>query len=74
MRPPDEAPHVVRGSVRKRQYLASVETKDKADGGTSTTQVFSERIEPVVRIATHDGRIVTLGEQQPSEGEENDNE
>jgi len=68
VRHPDEPPHVVRGTVRKSEYLARTEVKENAKS-TSTTQIYSERITPIVRVATVDGEIITIGAAQEESDE-----
>lgn len=66
VRPENEPPHVVRGTVRKSEYLARTEVKEN-EKSTSTTQIYSERITPIVRVATVDGEIITIGAQEESD-------
>jgi hypothetical protein len=69
VRPPDEPPHVVRGTVRKSTYLARVEVKEN-EKSTSTTSIYNERIDPIVRIVAQDGEIITLGGQPPEDADQ----
>jgi len=68
VRPENEPPHVVRGTVRKSEYLARTEVKEN-EKSTSTTQIYSERITPIVRVATVDGEIITIGAAQEESDE-----
>lgn len=61
IRPPDEAPHLVRGTCRKVEYLHSTEVRE-SDKGDTTIQTYRQKIEPVVRVLTVDGKITTLTE------------
>ncbi len=55
--PPDEPPHVVRGTARKVKYVAD-QRYDETKESTITT--IRERIEMTVRVVTSDGKIHTL--------------
>lgn len=57
--PPGEPPHVVRGTATKQSYVQSVETHEEQDGDVTKT-VIAEKILLTVRVATVDGRILTL--------------
>ena len=57
--PPGEPPHVVRGTATKQSYVQSVETHEEQDGDVTKT-VIAEKIMLTVRVATVDGRILTL--------------
>lgn len=57
--PPGEPPHVVRGTATKQAYVQSVETHEEKDGDVTKT-VIAEKIMLTVRVATVDGRILTL--------------
>jgi 16S rRNA G966 N2-methylase RsmD len=57
--PPGEPPHVVRGTATKQSYVQSVETHEEPDGDVTKT-VIAEKIMLTVRVATADGRILTL--------------
>jgi hypothetical protein len=72
--PPGESPHVVRGTATKQSYVHSVETHEEADGDVTKT-VIAEKIMLTVRVATVDGRILTLtqgGNGQPADAPAND--
>jgi predicted RNA methylase len=58
--PPNEPPHVVRGTCKKIKYISSVEEKETSDGGTATVTTWSERISLVVRTLESDGTLTTL--------------
>lgn len=57
--PPGEPPHVVRGTATKQAYVQSVETHEEKDGDVTKT-IIAEKIMLTVRVATVDGRILTL--------------
>lgn len=66
--PEGEPPHVVRGTAKKISFRdeAKCETKVSDDGGTSTKEVYSERIVLVVRaISSADGTILTFTDGEP---------
>lgn len=58
--PEGEAPHVVRGTARKVEYVSSTEETENADGSTTTRTIVSERIQLVVRAVGPDGEIRTF--------------
>jgi hypothetical protein len=60
--PEGQPPHVVRGTSRKRQYVADVTETDNPDGSTTTKTTLSEKIELVVRTVDLAGRLRTLQE------------
>ena len=53
-------PHVVRGTARKREYVADVTDTDNPDGSTTTKTTISQRIELVVRTVDLTGTIHTF--------------
>lgn len=55
IRPPGEPPHVVRGTTKKENVLASVDV-----GESSTTTVYREKMVPMVRTIGPDGVIRTF--------------
>jgi len=59
LRPEAEPPHLVRGTCRKVEYLHTTTVKENEKGET-TTQVYRQKIVPVVRVLTVDGKILTL--------------
>lgn len=63
--PEGEPPHVVRGVSRKEEYLKEVEVKED---GSGHTEIWSERIEMVVRTVDVTGTIKTFasGSKQES--------
>jgi len=64
IRPPGEPPHLVRGTCRKVQYLHETQVKEGKKSDT-TIQVYRQKIEPIVRVLTVDGRILTVsGEKE----------
>lgn len=60
--PEGKLPHVVRGTARKRSFVADVTETDNADGSTTTRTTISEHIELVVRTVDLTGRIQTFSE------------
>lgn len=58
--PPDEPPHVVRGTCRKTQVLAEEIESDLGKGEYSVRQVFSERMDLIVRTVDTQGVMRTL--------------
>jgi hypothetical protein len=69
--PPGEKPHLVRGTSRKKKYVAKVETTESEDGKSTTTKtVYAEKIELVVRVADLTGKLTTFsnggGDEAPA--------
>jgi hypothetical protein len=58
--PDKEPPHVVRGTARKQQYLASQEEDEKPDGAIVTKTTYSEKILLTIRALGKDGSIKTF--------------
>ena len=58
--PPDEPPHVIRGTAAKDQYIASSDENQGEDGSVTTRTVISERTRLVIRILDSQGNIVNL--------------
>jgi hypothetical protein len=58
--PSGQSPHVVRGTSRKREFVADVTDTQNADGSTTTKTTLSERIELVVRTVDLTGDIRTF--------------
>jgi hypothetical protein len=58
--PDKEPPHVVRGTARKQQYLASQDEEEKPDGAIVTKTVYSEKILLTIRALGQDGTIKTF--------------
>ena len=74
MTPPGEKPHLVRGTSRKKQYVARVETTESEDGKSQTTKtVYAEKIELVVRTVDLTGKLTTFsnasGDEAPAGAE-----
>ncbi len=67
VQPDDQPPHVVRGTSRKRQYVADVTETDNPDGSTTTKTTLSEKIELVVRTVDLTGRLRTLPQSDEPE-------
>jgi hypothetical protein len=70
VRPSGAAPHVVRGTVRKRAFISDVAETATADGGTTTRTTVSERIELVIRTVDGTGAMRTLAESGASGADE----
>jgi len=68
--PEGKPPHVVRGSSRKREYVADVTDTVNSDGSTTTKTTIAERIELAVRTVDVNGRLQTFLEAT-SQAEEN---
>ncbi len=62
--PEGKPPHVVRGTARKRSFVADVSESDNADGSTTTRTTVSERIELVIRTVDLAGHIRTFAENE----------
>ena len=60
VQPDGKPPHVVRGTSRKREFVANVTDTENADGSTTTKTTLSERIELVVRTVDLTGQIRTF--------------
>ena len=60
--PEGKPPHVVRGTARKREYVADVTETVNDDGSTTTRTTIAERIELVVRTVDLTGVIQTFQE------------
>jgi predicted RNA methylase len=58
--PPDEPPHVIRGTAAKDQYVASCDTTEDDDGNLTTRTVISEKPRLVIRVLDFQGNIKTL--------------
>jgi len=62
VKPEDDVPHVVRGTAVKVAEETDKQTEE-TKGTVTTVTTMSERILLTVRVATSDGRIVTLTQQ-----------
>jgi hypothetical protein len=58
--PPNEPPHVIRGTARKDQYEASNEETIGEDGSVTKRIVTSERMRLLIRVLDSLGNIVNL--------------
>jgi hypothetical protein len=67
VQPEGRPPHVVRGTSRKRPYVADVTDTPNSDGSTTTKTTISERIELMVRTVDLSGRIRTFLDNNGSE-------
>jgi len=59
--PPDEPPHVIRGTAAKDTYVASSDTTEDDDGNVTSRTVISERPRLVIRVLDSEGTITNLG-------------
>ena len=57
VQPEGKTPHVVRGTSRKREFVADVTDTVNDDGSTTTKTTLSERIELVIRTVDLTGEI-----------------
>ncbi len=60
VRPPDEPPHLVRGTAKKVQYVDRVDVTVNADGSETTKTVIAEKILLSVRTVDVHGNIKTF--------------
>ncbi len=60
IKPPDEPPHVIRGTATKDQYVASCDENENEDGSVTTRTVISEKPRLVIRVLDSEGNISTL--------------
>jgi hypothetical protein len=58
--PPDEPPHVIRGTATKDKYVASCDENEDENGNLTTRTVISERPRLVIRVLDSQGNIMTL--------------
>ena len=58
--PPDEPPHVIRGTAAKDKYVAACDENEDEDGNVTTRTVISERSRLVIRVLDSEGDITTL--------------
>jgi hypothetical protein len=65
--PEGKPPHVVRGTSRKREYVADVTETENADGSSTTKTTLAERIELVVRTVDLTGQIRTFMDTEEQE-------
>lgn len=66
--PPGESPHVVRGTVRKEEFVKA-KTKEHSTDKAVTKTVFSERIVLTVRAVWPDGQIRTFTDKLDKAGD-----
>jgi hypothetical protein len=59
VQPEGQAPHVVRGTSRKREYVADITEIENVDGSTTKKTTLAEKIELVVRTIDLTGRMQT---------------
>lgn len=59
VQPPNEPPHVVRGSAHKERYLA-----ESNDDGETTTTVYRERLVPILRAIDASGMIRSFASER----------
>jgi hypothetical protein len=67
VQPEGQAPHVVRGTSRKREYVSDVTETENPDGSTTTKTTLSEKIELIVRTVDLTGHLQTLQETPETE-------
>jgi hypothetical protein len=60
--PPGQAPHVVRGTSRKRQVVSNVTYTENSEGALVKKTTLTERMELIVRTVDHQGTIRTFRE------------
>jgi len=65
--PPGRPPHVVRGTSRKREFVADVTETENLDGSTTKKTTLSERIELVVRTVDPTGQLRTFTDGEAPE-------
>lgn len=58
--PPDEPPHVIRGTAAKEEYVASCESSEDDDSNLTTRTVISERPRLLIRALDAEGTITNL--------------
>ena len=58
--PPDEPPHVIRGTAAKDEYVASCDENENDDGSVTTRTVISEKPRLVIRVLDSQGNITNL--------------
>ena len=58
--PPDELPHVIRGTAAKDKHVASCDESEDDNGNVTTRTVISERPRLVIRVLDSQGNITTL--------------
>jgi hypothetical protein len=64
VQPEGKPPHVVRGTCRKRSYVADVTETENADGSIITRTTIAEKIELMVRTVDLSGTIRTFAEEE----------
>jgi hypothetical protein len=65
--PEGQQPHVVRGTSRKREYVAEESETENDDGTVTKKTVIAEKIELVVRTVDQSGNIQTFMETDAKE-------
>ena len=58
--PPNEPPHVIRGTAAKDEYVASCDESEDENGNTTTRTVISEKPRLVIRVLDSQGNITNL--------------
>ena len=58
--PPDEPPHVIRGTAAKEEYVASCDESEDDKGNVTTRTVISEKPRLVIRVLDSHGKITNL--------------
>ena len=67
VQPAGKPPHVVRGTSRKREYVADVSETENGDGSMTTRTTVAEKIELMVRTVDLTGSIRTFLESDARE-------
>ncbi len=65
--PPDEPPHIVRGTARKVTYVSNVEERENEGGGLDIITTHSQKITLVVRVVDQSGKITTFSQDNELE-------
>lgn len=58
--PPNEPPHVVRGTARKVEFIKDQERTEQPGGGVTDKTVFGQKIELLIRAVDTNGNIRTF--------------
>lgn len=58
--PPDEPPHVIRGTATKEEYVSSRGTSEDDDGNCTTRTIISEKPRLLIRVLDAEGNITNL--------------
>jgi len=58
--PPNEPPHVIRGTATKEEFVSSCESSEDEDGNLTTRTVISEKPRLLIRVLDSEGTITNL--------------